>query len=727
MSLKNKISLPMFGLLLSGVVSTIPVYQSSAAVDAEEYPDFYNGAENSDKGIDFVKSISVVTPEYCSFIKGDTTVVFSAPGMTTARVLCWQQPTDENPASGGHDAVISEMSLIDGKEHSFVFHADEFPNGPITIRIQAKNDTNKQDICELQLYNLGGVIWNQGIPEETPPGAEGMKLVFQDDFDGPLSISPDGSDATYAAHKTGGGDFSGWQFSDPVGENLPFGQRGTFLRIHASKPYGTKGMSGILSSIRPDGTGVYAYVPSYFECRFIAHSAPGSWPAFWTLTKGNIGKSESDPTRTENGTDELDIIEAYGGYGPKNPNSGGVYCQVSHFWGQEKPGWAKEKLDDGTPNPDYKPTSFRTDTLKLGNRSSWSWSPHTYGLAITETDTVYYFDNIEVGRHPTGDVSKSQAAWFLINYAIGGISGWQIDMDRYNNKTDMWVDFVRVYSGRVMAPEIKVTGFAGKTPARVSASCGTDGAVIRYTTDGTEPDEESPRYDGPLEITSPSTVKAKAFCEGLVPSPTSARPIEEAPGISGSIAINFVTESSSSQHLRVNDAVGLDDVKQAYWNEFVIGTSGPDFFLDSQGVPTGISVSIEGDAKPQIGEPWGFSLETLKLKRGCVQPNPEIVIKGLDFDNYDVIVYLSAGFNSSAGNVTISTDENSGAVAANPVFYFAHGWLAGKHTVSKTTTNDKPDNSNVIRFEGNKAKSIKISLKSTDWWTGIAGLQIIPR
>ena len=41
---------------------------------------------------------------------------------------------------------------------------------------------------------------------------------FADDFDGPLSISPDGRGARYAAHKTGGGDFSGWPFSDPAGD-----------------------------------------------------------------------------------------------------------------------------------------------------------------------------------------------------------------------------------------------------------------------------------------------------------------------------------------------------------------------------------------------------------------------------------------------------------------------------------------------------------------------------
>ena len=35
----------------------------------------------------------------------------------------------------------------------------------------------------------------------------------------------------------------------------------------------------------------------------------------------------------------------------------------------------------------------------------------------------------------------------MINYAIGGISGWHIDLARYGNQSDMWVDYVRSLSG----------------------------------------------------------------------------------------------------------------------------------------------------------------------------------------------------------------------------------------------------------------------------------------
>jgi len=505
-------------------MTSFPLLAQEAPKPANpEYPDFYTGENaKSLKGIDFVQSIAVSSPAYCSEIKGDTTVTFKAPGMTEVKVMCWQQPTKEDPNPWGHDANIEPDLKLDADGNgSFVFHADQFPNGPTTIRIYAKN-AKKQDICELQLFNQGGVVWNQGIPKTQPPAAKDMKLVYADDFNAPLSISPDGQNAKYPCHKTGGGDFSGWQFSNPSADNKIFEQAGTFMRIHASKKPGTNGSSGIISSIRGDGSGVSVSIPSYFECRFIAQSAPGTWPAFWTLTKGTLGMDRNDPEYTATakaGCDELDIIEGYGGYGRGNPNSGGVYCIVTHFWGQQKPDWAQEKGPDGKPNPNYKPTNTAPDTLKYGGKGSWSWTFHTYGVQITETDTVYYFDDFEVLRHPTGPVSKSQPAWFLINYAIGGISGWKIDLNRYGNQSDMWVDYVRVYSGRATAPTATPDrGFIFDKPAEIRLACSTEGASIRYTTDGSEPTEKSQLYQNPLAIDKPCILKAVSLGEGLKPS-----------------------------------------------------------------------------------------------------------------------------------------------------------------------------------------------------------------
>ena len=383
------------------------------------------------KVADFVQAISVSAPAYGSDIQGNVTVTFKAPGMTQAKALCWQQPTKDKPSPWGHDAEVAPDFKLDANGNgSFVFHADQFPNGPVTLRIYAIDNGNKQDYCEVQLYNKGGVVWNLGIPKADPPAAKGLKLAFSDDFDGPLSISRDGRNARYEAHKTGGGDFSGWPFSDNTPGNNIFSQVGTFLRIHASKKPGTNGSTGIISSAHEDGGGLYVKAPLYMECRFIAQSAPGTWPAFWA-----VAKRVADRTTSQGPCDELDIIEAYGGWGPKNPNSF-AYRTATHFWAQPNPDWT-QKYSLGA----------KIETMEVGGKSSWSTTFHTYGLLVTKTDTVYYFDDIEVNRHPSGELSKVEGFSFLINYAIGGISGWQIDLERYGNASDMWVDYVRVYQG----------------------------------------------------------------------------------------------------------------------------------------------------------------------------------------------------------------------------------------------------------------------------------------
>jgi len=296
----------------------------------------------------------------------------------------------------------------------------------VNIRLYAKNSIGQQDYYELQLYNKGGIKWNQGVPDTIPNAAKGLQVVFVDDFDDPSlsTISNDGKNARYNAHKPRQGDFSGWPFSDVDGPDNPFEIKDTYLRIKARKAPGTSGSAGIIASVNMDGEGFWVKAPCYLECRFIAQSAPGTWPAFWTLTHIDRGVPG----------DELDIVEAYGGLGKGNPNHEG-YSITSHFWRQKNP--------DGT---DKKRFNKRIPITELGGKSYWSTTFHTYGLYVGLEETVYYFDNIEIFRHPTNDVSREKPLMFLINYAIGGISGWPIDLERFGNATDMFIDYVRIFA-----------------------------------------------------------------------------------------------------------------------------------------------------------------------------------------------------------------------------------------------------------------------------------------
>ena len=486
-----------------------------------------------------------------------------------------------------------------------------------------------------------------------------------------------------------------------------------------------------MSSLRSDGTGLAVPVPAYFECRFVAHNAPGSWPAFWTLTKNTIGMDKNDPRFEEikaMGTDELDIIEAYGGYGPRNPNTRrGQFHHVSHFWGQNpQPEWVDKKLKDGTDNPKYQPHSFLPATEELGEGSWWSWTPHTYGLAITETDIIYYFDNIETGRHPVTPVTLSQATWFLINYSIGGISGWQIDMERYGNKTDMWVDFVRVYCGAVLPPEIQIDGFVGTKPARVRVSSPTPGAVIRYTLDDSEPTAASPVADKEILVAKPATLKAVAFIDGLKPSPATKAYVTAAPGVTGSVGINFITKTDDkAQRLSANDIAGIGaEYMQANWNSAVVAGGVTSFkdFLTSDGSTSPITLTLAGEAKPEVGEPWGFNGNDGILKRGNLVSNPRLAFKGIPYEKYDVLVILGAGVHNVQGEVALASANK------NEAYSFDYGWNGGVHTRATTKPGEEAKNTNYVLFQGVTSPDITVEMtwKGGKGWTGLAAIQIIP-
>lgn len=399
--------------------------QEAAGKRSGEYLEFNYGQDTG--GDEWMQSIVVAKPELRSSVTGDVAVEFQAPGMIVAKAVCWQQPTPEQPDRWGHPEPVAVVQLDREGHGSFVFPGDQFPHGPVNLQLFAHNGDGQRDVFEVQLYNRGGVKWNQGLPAEPPPAARGMKLVFADDFDGPLSISKDGRGARYNAHKPRFGDFSGWPFSDPSGPHNPFEQVDTYLRIKARKPAGTRGFTGLIAAVNMDGDGFWAKAPCYLECRFTAQSAPGTWPAFWTITHLDRGPG-----------DELDIVEAYGGVGKRHPNHPG-YSIVSHFWRQTHP--------DGTPK---RSVSTKVPIMKLGGQSYWSATFHTYAVRVGLEETFYYFDDLEVLRHPTNEVSRDQPHCFLVNYAIGGISGWPIDLERYGNGSDMWVDYLRVYANEAI-------------------------------------------------------------------------------------------------------------------------------------------------------------------------------------------------------------------------------------------------------------------------------------
>ena len=110
------------------------------------------------------------------------------------------------------------------------------------------------------------------------------------------------------------------------------------------------------------------------------------------------------------------------------------------------PGWDQGEAGKAAEKQAFVAMHNPVHMRKFGIPSTWFETFHTYGCKITETDTIYYCDNLEVGRHATLPLSRQKPFFFLINLATGG--GWPVDLTRYNGLADMYIDYVRVYQGK---------------------------------------------------------------------------------------------------------------------------------------------------------------------------------------------------------------------------------------------------------------------------------------
>lgn len=401
--------------VLAVLAGQLPV----ARATAEAYPQY---------------QVSVVSPAVGTTVWGNTMIKFYAPGMKNVFARAWHQPDATHTDPAGFEAWFQNVIPDANGYGEITFPAASYPYGPAIIRISAWDsgpgdpDYAHSDEYFLQIFNAVGVTFRKGVPSSPPPGAAGKSLAYVDDFTGPLSISRTGAGTTYAALKpdpsepTGGGEFGDAIFADPAGPYNPFSIRGGhYLRIRSVKTpngyvdprgWNRTHFGGLLSSLRLDGTG-FAAKYGYFEARMLAPQGKGTWPAFWLLPQDII--AEHDPNKV---AVEIDTVELYG----HTPQTA---CHSYHVW---------------KTTPAVHDSSC-AKKFTVGGDTSATW--HTYATNVTPTDTVYYIDDVEVWRHTTVERGRTPM-FFMINLALGG--GWPIDLARYHDQADLYVDYVRVYA-----------------------------------------------------------------------------------------------------------------------------------------------------------------------------------------------------------------------------------------------------------------------------------------
>ena len=356
-------------------------------------------------------TVTVICPLANTEVRGLTWISVALEPSRAVRAEVWSSTVGA--------PVIPEQTITTDATGggSMAFDFASLPRGPVTVKLSSGFPEKP---VYLQLYNVSREFTDDdrvGAMEDS----RGKTLVYADEFEAPVSLSRDGTDALYAAAKPtdqGAEDFGEAIFPDPALklDNLrTIDDRYLRLTVEPVPPGfadpsgGNRSRTGaMLASARTGGSGVSAQF-GYFEARMLTPAGAGTWPAFWMLPANNL-VSPQQPVA------EIDTVELYG----HDPTAA---CHSTHEYRDGK----------DTANSQC---GKRFDSVQ--SASTW----HTYAARVTPTTITYLIDGMVVATAPQvggGD----QAMFFMVNLALGG--GWPVSLDGVGNRTAMYVDYVRVY------------------------------------------------------------------------------------------------------------------------------------------------------------------------------------------------------------------------------------------------------------------------------------------
>ena len=153
----------------------------------------------------------------------------------------------------------------------------------------------------------------------------------------------------------------------------------------------------------------------YFECRAKLQSAPGFWGAFWLMTRsmGNndVGQGAS------NGA-EIDIMESF------SVAQGGINHAI-HWDGYN--------------------SNHQSTGKSIYNKSLYDGKFHTFAMAWTDTEYIFYIDGAEtyrVGNSNVANIICLDPAYLLLTVEFGT---WAGTINKTKLPDAVVVDYVRVY------------------------------------------------------------------------------------------------------------------------------------------------------------------------------------------------------------------------------------------------------------------------------------------
>jgi hypothetical protein len=256
-----------------------------------------------------------------------------------------------------------------------------------------------------------------------PAPAAGMKQLLADDFDAmpddgrwAFGVRPDGSQWGSDAHFTTKEGNLAEVFQTP----MP-----SVLRIRAvydpsfkdPQGWGRKWRSGMLCTAYADGRPpIAAFRKGYVEMRAILPLGKGMWPSMWACQLGARERGiKANPST------EIDPLEGY--CQTSNPGNYALSSGAIEWTAAGKTG----QID----GPRFKESFDAT--------SDW----HVYGAAINETTMTVFVDGVVTQTIELPASTSNDKFFWMFDNTLGG--GWPVGMPPAKY-TDMWIDYIRIYS-----------------------------------------------------------------------------------------------------------------------------------------------------------------------------------------------------------------------------------------------------------------------------------------
>ncbi|PKL42693.1 MAG: hypothetical protein CVV42_20775, partial [Candidatus Riflebacteria bacterium HGW-Riflebacteria-2] len=142
--------------------------------------------------------------------------------------------------------------------------------------------------------------------------------------------------------------------------------------------------------------------------------------------------------------------------------------------------------------------------------------PFAATLSVSSMDAIYYTLD---GSNPTLD--NVNAILYVNPIDVGyGYTRIRAMAHRADWISSEVVEVIYNVNGQLQMPVLSLASDLYYNPQTVTINANPINALVYYTTDGTEPDESSSLYGGAINITEITTLKAKAYLAGWLPSET---------------------------------------------------------------------------------------------------------------------------------------------------------------------------------------------------------------